>query len=152
MKHWIQYSSIIILLSVVTVLSACTARIDQRGKTPEKDKLAQVQPGIHTKEDVMRLIGSPTNTGTFNDDIWIYFHKVTETVSFFEPKVIEQDMYIMSFNEVGIVQEIQHTDGQGKIVEPVKRLTLPAGKDTTFLQKIFGNFGRQSKKDKKEKD
>ena len=152
MQYLIRCSSVIASLCIVMLLNACTARIDQRGKTPEKEKLAQVQPGIHTKEDVMRLIGSPTNTGTFDDDIWIYFHKVTETVSFFEPKVIEQDMYILSFNEIGIVQEIQHTDGQGKIVEPVKRSTAPAGKDATFLQKIFGNFGRQSKKDKKEKE
>ena len=139
-------------LTIISLISlfGCSARIDQRGKIPDKEKLAVIKPGVNTKEDVMRLIGSPTNTGTFDDNIWVYFHKLTETVSFFEPKVIEQDMYIISFNDQGLVSEIQYTDGQGKMIDPVKRLTQPAGKESTFLQKVFGNFGRQSKKGKKD--
>ncbi len=134
----------------LAIVSGCSSRIDQRGKLPESEKLAQIKAGHDTKEDVLRLIGSPTNSNVFDDYSWCYIHKTTETTSFLEPKILDQEIIVIEFDSAGLVKEIRHEDGQGKALQPVKRITPAAGQEQSALQKIFGNFGRFSKKDKKE--
>jgi outer membrane protein assembly factor BamE (lipoprotein component of BamABCDE complex) len=149
MKQFRLFTFLINGLSVLA-LEACSARIDQRGKMPEPDKLAQIKPGLHSKEDVLRLIGSPTNTGVFDDNSWFYIHKTTETVSFLEPKILDEEVIIIRFDKSGLVKEIHHKDGKGRDITPVKRITPAAGEEPSPLQQIFGHFGRFSKRDKKE--
>lgn len=130
---------------VVGVLCACTPRIDHRGKLPEPDKLKQLKPGADTQEDVLRLIGSPTTVSAFDDRVWLYIHRTTETTSFFEPKTLDQKQVVITFNSQGILQSIVSQSAE-KNLNPSKNITPSAGLESSWAQKIFGSYGRFAKK------
>ena len=137
-------------LVLAVCLAGCQSRIDLRGKDFDPKVLTALKPGVTTQEDILRLVGSPSTKAAFEDNVWVYAYKVTETTSFFEPKVIESSVVRISFDKSGVVQEITHLDSQGHLIEPVRRVTKSALEEKSWAGQIFGNFGRQRKK--KDKD
>ena len=45
-------------LAVAMFVASCTISVDQRGNLPDPDKLATVQPGATTKEQVAKIDGT----------------------------------------------------------------------------------------------
>ena len=64
-----------VLLGVM--LAGCAVSEDQRGNLPDPEKLAQVQPGTTSKEQVIKILGSPSSESTFDDDVWYYISRKT---------------------------------------------------------------------------
>lgn len=142
-----QTRFISMILTAILMLSAgCETHVTYRGKLPDPDKLAQIKPGRQDKEGVLRLIGSPSSISTFNDNTWIYDYKILESKSFFTPDEVLHRLYLIDFDARGKVKEIRTEDGHGHNIKPVQRATASPGDDRTFLQTIFGNFGKRVQK------
>jgi outer membrane protein assembly factor BamE (lipoprotein component of BamABCDE complex) len=136
------FSIVAVMLSAV-ILSACSADVAQRGNLPEHAKLAEIHPGSTTKAQVTKLLGSPSSVGVFNDRSWYYISRKTEQTAFFKPDVLDQEVYVVSFNNAGIVDRIEHkTLKNGEAITPVARTTPAPGRELTFLEQILGNIGR----------
>ena len=61
------------------------------------------------------------------------------------PDVIERRVLVVSFSDSGFVQETRnYALEDGRVIDPVTRETPTEGKEITFLQQMFGNFGRFS--------
>ena len=130
---------------LVTVLTACGATVDSRGYVPDAEALKQIQPGIQTRNDVAELLGTPSTVTPLNQNTWIYVSRKTETVAFFEPKVLEQNVVVVEFNDAGVVQDLRHyTLADGQVIDPVTRKTPAPGKELTLLEQLIGNVGRFS--------
>tara|TARA_A100000171_G_C2139703_1_gene153888 strand:+ start:6602 stop:7042 length:441 start_codon:yes stop_codon:yes gene_type:complete len=142
----VRFLKIAFTFICVAGLGACTPRIDQRGKVLEKEQLDQIRPGISTKEDVLRHLGSPSSIPAFNDKVWLYMHRKTSTVSFFDPKILDTGVIKIQFSPANTVEEIHELDGKGHDIAPVRRVTTSATGDQSWTQQIFGNFGRQRNK------
>jgi len=124
-------------------LAACTISVDQRGKLPDPDKLAEIQPGNTTKEQVVKILGTPSSVSTFNDDTWYYISRKTEQVAFFSPTVLDQQVYIVDFDPKGVVKEVGHrTMADGEHVTPAPGATPSPGRELTFLEQLIGNMGK----------
>ncbi len=129
----------------VAYVSACSPRIASRGNAPEPEMLEQISIGESTKGDVTDILGSPSTVAAFDENVWLYISKTTETVAFFEPETVEQKVVLISFdaaNRVEILSEYDLEDG--KPVIPTDRVTPTAGREMTILQQLFGNLGRFS--------
>ena len=129
----------------VAYVSACSPRIASRGNAPEPEMLEQITIGESTKGDVTDILGSPSTVAAFDENVWLYISKTTETVAFFEPETVEQKVVLISFdagNRVEILSEYDLEDG--KPVIPTDRVTPTAGREMTILQQLFGNLGRFS--------
>ncbi|MFN7709614.1 MAG: outer membrane protein assembly factor BamE [Holosporales bacterium] len=135
----------ILSLTVVGTLSACAPRVAIHGHMPEPEQISALQPGQQSKEDVLRLLGSPCSATPLDEKEWIYFHKKTETTAFMHPTTVEQQLLCLQFDEKGILQNIDVKDGRGQQIAPQARRTPTHGEDRPFLQRIFGNFGRHAK-------
>lgn len=130
-------------------LAACAPKIHHQGKPVDESNVEQIQKGISTKHDVARLLGSPTMASVFQDDRWYYASRTTETNAFLKPVATQQDIFVVTFNDQGIVTDFKHLgldDSQG--VDYVNRETPTSGKDSSMLQQMFGNFGRITRSDK----
>lgn len=127
-------------------VSACTPRITQHGKVPEQEKVDKIRPGMSSKQDVLRELGSPSSVSAFDDKVWLYVHRKTETTSFFNPKVLDKGVLKIHFSSAGVVEEIHNLDADGHDVAPVRRKTPSATNNQSWTQQIFGNFGRQRNK------
>jgi outer membrane protein assembly factor BamE (lipoprotein component of BamABCDE complex) len=126
-------------------LGACTQNIQVRGNMPLEEDLAKVSPGVHSREDVARLLGSPSAVSTFQDSKWYYIgQKITE-VAFFAPEVLERKVVVVSFDDTGAVAETKiFSLADSRDIDPVDRKTPTEGRELSFLQQMFGNIGRFS--------
>jgi outer membrane protein assembly factor BamE (lipoprotein component of BamABCDE complex) len=127
-------------------LAACTASVDQRGNLPEPDKLAQIRPGTTTRDQVAKILGTPSSTGVFDDKRWYYISRRTSQVAFLDPDLLDQQVYIVNFDGKGVVQGVDHRDLQdGREIEPAPGATPAPGRELTFLEQVLGNIGRFNK-------
>lgn len=132
------------LLSLAILgLGACSSGISTHGNLPDKEVVDGIQPGVHSQQDVLGMLGSPSTISTFEGDRWYYIGSRAESVAFFEPDVLERNVLVVSFRPDGRVGEKKvYTLNDGREVEPVDRITPTEGKELTVLQQLFGNIGR----------
>ena len=122
---------------------ACTARIDQRGNKPDEDQVVLINPGVDDKNRVAELIGTPSAISTFNDRTWYYISKRTETVAFFDPEVVDQEVLAISFDDNGVVDNMRiYGPEDGRTIAYVDRTTPTEGNELTLMQQLLGNLGR----------
>jgi outer membrane protein assembly factor BamE (lipoprotein component of BamABCDE complex) len=131
--------------------AACSPRIDNHGNKLDAERLAEVIPGTHTRDDVARLFGSPSSVSLFDGEIWYYVGDRTETFAFFEPDVTERQVVVVRFTGQGVVDDMEVFGlDRSRSVDVVERETPTAGNELTVLQQLLGNVGRfEGQKDKK---
>lgn len=131
----------IVVLAVLLV--GCVVSEDQRGNLPDPDKLAQVHPGTTTKEQVVKILGSPSSESTFDDDTWYYISRKTKQVAFLSPTVLDQQVYIVDFDDKGVVKDVGHrTLANAEPISPAPGATPSPGRELSFMEQLIGNIGR----------
>jgi outer membrane protein assembly factor BamE (lipoprotein component of BamABCDE complex) len=124
-------------------LVACSPIIDTRGNLPEPEDLEKITVGATSREEVARILGTPTSVATFDPNTWYYISKRTETVAFLRPETVEQQVVTVRFDESGMVKELSDTGKEPpKEIALVGRTTPTAGQTFSLFQQIFGNLGR----------
>lgn len=125
------------------IASGCAGKANTRGNLPDPQLISEIRRGIHRREDVQALLGSPSSVGTFSDSTWYYIGKKTEQFAFFEPDTVEQKVLVISFDDSGTVSSIrQLTEADSQDVDFVSRETPTSGHSITFLQQLLGNMGK----------
>ena len=139
------------VLCLASGLSACempsflSFAPQERGIKVDPDALAQLVPGTSTRTDVSALIGSPTAHATFNDNQWIYISEVTTPIIAGTNDVDRQQVYVLSFDQNGVLQSIQHKGLKDSLpVNVVARTTPSPGSSASFMQQLLGNVGKFS--------
>ncbi|MCW5746651.1 MAG: outer membrane protein assembly factor BamE [Alphaproteobacteria bacterium] len=124
-------------------VAACDPIVDVRGHVPTPGSMEKLEVGTQTREDVLRLIGSPSSVASFGDSVWYYVTQRQEATAFFAPKVSEQKVTAIYFGDDGRIKQIR-TFGPEDARDPgmVDRKTPTVGKELTVLEQIFGNVGR----------
>ena len=141
--------SLAVLLAAAS-LAGCAATVDQRGNLPEPDKLAQIHPGTTTRDEVAKILGTPSSTGIFDDKNWYYISRRTTQVAFLDPDVLDQQVFIVSFDAKGVVRGIDHKElKDGREIEPAPGATPAPGRELTFVEQVLGNIGRFNKSSSK---
>ena len=131
------------LLLAAVALAGCAISQDQRGNLPDPDRLAQVKPGTTTKEQLVKILGSPSSASTFDDNTWYYISRKTEQIAFFSPSVLDQQVFIVDFDDHGVVKDVGHkTLADAESVTPAPGATPAPGRELSFLEQIIGNIGR----------
>jgi outer membrane protein assembly factor BamE (lipoprotein component of BamABCDE complex) len=134
------------LALAVASVAGCGATVDQRGNLPEADKLAEIHPGTTTRDQVVKILGTPSSTGVFDDKNWYYVSRKTKQLAFFSPDVMDQQVYVVHFDGSGVVASVDHKDlADGRDIEPVPGATPAPGRELTFLEQVLGNLGRFNK-------
>ncbi len=134
--------------ALTVLLSACAPNIVQRGNLPAPELLTQIQPGVQTRNQIADMLGSPSSVAIFGEEVWYYISSQTETIAFYEPEIIEQQVVAITFDDAGKVKKIR-TYGleDAQEIEPVARITPTGGREITILEQFVGNLGRFSKQD-----
>jgi outer membrane protein assembly factor BamE (lipoprotein component of BamABCDE complex) len=135
-----------LVLACATVgLSACGNTVQLRGNTPDPEDIAEIQPGVQSRQDIIDLLGSPSTVSTFQDRKWYYIGQKTEEIAFMKPTVIDRKVLVITFDETGLVESTKnYTMADAQDVDPVDRETPTEGRDLTLLQQLFGNIGKFS--------
>jgi outer membrane protein assembly factor BamE (lipoprotein component of BamABCDE complex) len=124
-------------------LAGCDNIVDQRGFSATPGSVEKIEVGTQSREDIVRLIGSPSAVATFNPNVWYYITQKQETFAFLKPKITDQKVMQLSFNDTGRLQAIKKYDLEdAESITMVSRITPTAGKQLTVLEQIMGNVGR----------
>ncbi len=128
---------------LVLGVAACGVRVDTRGNLPDPERLAEIEPGVHTRQQVFEIIGSPSSIANFNDETWYYISERTETFAFFAPEVKERQVLVLRFDGAGVLADLQTLSLEhGRDIELVDRETPSVGNEITLLEQLVGNLGR----------
>jgi outer membrane protein assembly factor BamE (lipoprotein component of BamABCDE complex) len=135
---------VLILVASVSAIAGCAPSVEQRGNLPTADKLAEIHAGSTTKDEVAKILGTPSSVSIFNNDkLWYYISRRTAQTAFFDPAVLDQQVYIVRFDEQGVVRAVDHKVLEdGKEITPVARATPAPGRELSFLEQLIGNLGR----------
>lgn len=127
----------------MALVIACTPQINTHGDQLDADRLKLVQPGVQSRDEVARLLGSPSSTSTFGDEAWYYISDVVKTRSIFDREVTERQVVTIRFDPQGVVREVDMFGlERGREVELVERETPSFGQSLTFFDQLVGNLGR----------
>lgn len=126
----------------MAVITACTPMQSNRGNMVENFRLNEVVPGVSTRQNVLKSLGSPTTTAPFDDNIWYYIGQKMETKGVFDPEVTEERIVVAQFDETGILQRLEEIDNTRNDVPISSRETPTGGNEVTAFEQILGNVGK----------
>lgn len=126
-------------------MASCTPTQNVRGYFIDDVLISQIKPGVDNKGSVLNTLGSPSNVSTFGTNTWYYATRKTESLAFFEKKLLDQRVVAIRFDDLGMVSDVQRFNAEdGKAVQVSERVTPTRGKQITLFQQLFGNIGRFS--------
>lgn len=138
---------LLLTTAALAILSACTPTVAQRGNLLEDNQLESVVEGIHTRTDVLRLLGSPTTIAPFNEKVWYYIGQETEKRGILDPAITKERIVVVQFDDQGIVMELADLDAE-RLDIPLERSKTPThGNEMTAMQQLLGNLGRFNPQD-----
>lgn len=124
------------------LLGGCVGLRDHRGAVIDEELVSAVQVGVDNKASVEKTLGRPTFTGQFTQNDWYYVSRDTGTVAFRSPRVREQTVLHVNFDQAGNVAAIRKS-GKEMIasINPANARTPTLGRKKSFFEDIFGNIG-----------
>lgn len=129
--------------ALVAIAAACSPTVMNHGYQINPDDLSQVQPGVTSREEVQKILGTPSMVGTFDGERWLYVSQRTEQVAFYRDKTVAQDVVQIDFDQAGIVKDVnQHGLEMAQAITPDPDKTHTLGNELTVLQQFFSNLGR----------
>lgn len=139
-----MHSKTLLLAALVAgTAAACQTDVNLYGNLPTKDEIAEIHPGKTTKTQVTQILGSPSSVGVFDGDHWYYISKRTKRVAFFDPTVLDQEVYVVEFDNNGVVKAVEHKGMKdAENISPAPGETPAPGRHLTFLEQLIGNMGR----------
>jgi len=134
--------SVAVIIAAGLALSACAGIRDHRGFVIDPTLSEGIQVGIDNKDSVTRTLGRPTFTAQFDPNEWIYVSRNTAQLAFRDPKITEQTVLRIKFDQAGNVASVQKT-GKELIasVDPSSDKTPTLGRKRSFFEELFGNIG-----------
>lgn len=131
-------------LICLPLLAACSFPQEVRGNLPDLDAIPQLEAGKTTKDDVQRLLGSPTSISTFDPDTWYYVSRKVERDSFSDPNLIEQRVFQLHFDKNAVLTSFEQRINETRDIDMAKRTTPAPGRELSFIEQLIGDFGRVS--------
>ncbi|MEX0278685.1 MAG: outer membrane protein assembly factor BamE [Ruegeria sp.] len=135
-------SKTLVFAGCLTALTACSATYKNHGYIPPPEELAEIKVGVDTRESVAEAVGAPTSTGVVRDSGYYY---VASRVRFYGPKrpeVVSRELLAISFDQRGVVENIERFGLEDGIVVPLeRRVTDSSVRNKGFIRQLIGNIG-----------
>ncbi|NRG18423.1 outer membrane protein assembly factor BamE [Rhizobiales bacterium] len=135
MKSWLRGA--VLASALALPLGGCFTTTLTHGHVISPDTVQDVQIGS-SREQVELVLGSPSTTSRLNGDAYYYISQITETTAFLPPKVVEQRVVAVYFDDDGFVRDVGfYSLEDGKVVDILTRKTRTGGEDYGFLTQIL---------------
>ncbi|NIJ39947.1 outer membrane protein assembly factor BamE (lipoprotein component of BamABCDE complex) [Parvibaculum indicum] len=121
---------------------ACSPVVEERGYIFDAKDLEQVHAG-DSREQVKRLLGTPSTVSTVSGEAWYYISSTFETYAFYAPEEVDRKVAAVYFDKSGIVDDVAYYGLEdGNVINFADRKTPTRGKEMTVLEQLFSNIGR----------
>ncbi len=124
--------------ALALAVGACKPMVDYRGNDPDKDKVATIKPGVTSKVQITRLLGSPTTISPFDQQTWFYISRKEERIAFLKPRIRQQRIVAISFDRSGVVTGVKrYSLKDAKKVRYVARTTPTQIEEPSLLRSLY---------------
>ena len=124
------------------MLAGCAGVMAHKGAVIDPQLASSIQPGVDNKASVEKLLGRPSFTGQFNQNDWYYLSRDTKQVAFRNPRVRQQTVLMVAFDQGGNVVAVNRTGKEYVAgLDPSNRRTPTLGRKRSFFDEVFGNIG-----------
>lgn len=129
-------------VTMLIALASCSNLDRRHGYVPLDRDLAAITVGRDTKETVAEAIGRPSTSGILSDGGWFYVESKMRTYGYKEPKEIEREVVSITFDNKGVVRNIERFGLEnGRVIAISRRVTDSNIKGVSFLRQLFGSIG-----------
>ena len=136
------FKSVIAVVGTVLLAGCALSTREHRGYVMDEQLTTAVQVGTDNKASVERSLGKPSLTGTFNENDWYYISRDTRSYAFRNPRVMDQTVLHVRFDQAGNVVAVNQTDEKLiAAVKPSGDRTATLGREKSFFEELFGNIG-----------
>jgi outer membrane protein assembly factor BamE (lipoprotein component of BamABCDE complex) len=131
------------VLAIALGVSGCITQSYTRGFILPEGALEQIPLGA-SQEQVLVVLGTPSTVATVSGEVFYYISQRTEQTSFLNPKVIDQRVVAVYFDDKRRVRRLAHYGLQdGKVFDFISRTTPSGGQELSYLTYIFKIIGTQ---------
>ena len=104
-----------IFIIISLFISACTLKKVEKhhGVRFLNKKQEKLTVNQSNKNDILRLLGSPSTKSTFNNDLWIYIERKTDNSSltkFGSERIIVNNVLLLEINNMGLLEKKEFLD------------------------------------------
>ena len=152
--------NLFIFLLIALFFSACSLKkvTKHHGVHFLNKKQEKLTVNQSNKNDILKLLGSPSSKSTFDNDLWIYIERKTDNSSllkFGKEKILLNNVLILEINSMGILEKKEFLDQDDmKNIKFTEQTTENQFKKNSFLydflssmrQKINDPLGKRKKK------
>lgn len=137
-----MFKKLITLCLIFTPLFLGACETYQSGDLPATSRLNAIKTGSHTKEQVLRILGTPMYEEP-KENFVMYAKIRKKSRAFLEPKEFERDIYVFYFDKNDIVKNQKHlTLADANNVDFVSDVTPTQHKELSITEQLIQNFGR----------
>jgi|TARA_B110000879_G_C10866942_1_gene391425 outer membrane protein assembly factor BamE (lipoprotein component of BamABCDE complex) len=152
--------NLFIFLLIALFFSACSLKkvTKHHGVHFLNKKQEKLTVNQSNKNDILKLLGSPSSKSTFDNDLWIYIERKTDNSSllkFGKEKILLNNVLILEINSMGILEKKEFLDQDDmKNIKFTEQTTENQYKKNSFLydflssmrQKINDPLGKRKRK------
>ena len=150
---------LLIFISTILLTNCSFKKVDKHHGVPfleEKQKLLVIDET--NKNEIRKILGSPSSTSLFDNDVWIYVERKltqSELKNFGRMKLIKNDVLVLEINNKGILKSKSfYNKDDMENVQMVEATTEDGFKKKTFVydfmssmrQKMNDPLGMRAKK------
>ena len=134
-----------LILTSTAILASCTPVRETHGNFLKDYQIAQVEEGIDTRSDVVKKLGSPTTVSPFDETVWFYLGQKTVKKGIFDPKLKDERVVLVKFDETGAVQTVMEVEQDRLDIPLSDDKTKTGGNEIGILEQALGNLGKFNK-------
>lgn len=137
-----------VILVATLALSGCSPIYTSHGYVPPEHDLKKIEVGRSTTDDVRLVAGRPAAIGVLAGSSWYYVGSRFRQVGVRAPQEIDRQVVAVSFNESGVVENVERFGlKDGRVITLSRRVTASNVKGIGFLRQLLGNLGQFSAAD-----
>jgi outer membrane protein assembly factor BamE (lipoprotein component of BamABCDE complex) len=130
-------------------LSSCAKEVYHHGYSFEQNNVQTIKVGEADYGKVLSELGSPTTKSNFGPKTLYYINYSVEKIAFLDPKITEQKVLAIAFNDKDVVSNImEYTLDDSNQVAFSEGKTEIQGNTLTPIEQIMTNIGKFNKKTK----
>src|SRR4051794_6261861 len=95
-----------VAIAATAMLAGCAGVRAHKGAILDTQLASAIQPGVDNKDSVAKTLGQPTFAGQFTSNDWYYLSRDTSTFAFRNPRVTDQTLLHIRFDNAGNVAAV----------------------------------------------
>ena len=145
MLFLLQSFKIIFYFFLLLFLCNCQPRITKHGNFFNKENIEYIKKSKLNKAEIIEILGTPSTTSTFSDNVWYYMSQVQSEKAYFKVKNISSKILKITFDKNKFVKKysILTEKNSYDIVVSQEKTVSSFQSDNTLIQEFFSIFIRK---------